>query len=57
MFLGFTPAIIIGIITPVKTLLVLAWIYWMLTLIAIVGIPMCLFITKLADQQLQKVMN
>lgn len=61
MFLGFTPAIVIGIIkgviTPVMTLLVLAWIDWTLALIAIAGIPMCLFITKLADQQLQKVMN
>ncbi len=38
MFLGFTPAIVIGIIkgviTPAMTLLVLAWIDWTLALIS-----------------------
>lgn len=61
MFLGFIPAIAIGIIkgiiTPIVTILVLAWIDWTLALIAVVGIPMCLFISSLADRQLKQMMG
>ena len=61
MMLGFMPAIVIGvikgIITPIISLSVLAWIDWQLALVAIVGIPMCLWITKIADSQLKKSMG